>query len=184
VYLQQSGEGESERTHQLLLRSYVRLRRIAGTMMRGERIDHTLQPTALVHEAVLRVLRRQQGNFNDCSHYFYTVVREMRRVLIDSARKADAKAWERVATEVFHDAIATPAVDRLDMLALDEGLEQLERIDSTQAEVAHFRLFFGMNHSEIASMLSVSERTVERKWAVARSRLALVIDAGRMARGS
>lgn len=176
-------ESHENGVHQHLLSTYVELRRMAGAMMQGERRNHTLQPTALVHEAIVRIMRRESTTFNDSTHFFHTTVREMRRVLIDWARKSDSAAWKHLSRYLSNGHGAAPLVDRLDVLAIDEAIESLGRLDREQSEIAQFRLFSGLRNTEIARILSISERTVERKWTVARNRIAVAVDVDRVTRG-
>lgn len=153
---------------------YEELRRLAASRMAGEGADHTLQPTALVHEAWLRLsaAHGDDPRWNDRAHFFRAAALTMRRVLVDHARRrASGKRGARVEHLSFDD-VDLPAADRDErVLLIDEALSRFEREDPDAARVVTLRFFGGFTQREIAAALEVTERTVERQWAYARARL-------------
>ncbi len=160
---------------------YNELHDIATALMRRERAEHTLQPTALVHEAYLRLVDQTQGDWQSRAHFFGIAARAMRQILVDHARKhaADKRGggWRRVT---MHDDIAEAEQLSLEILALHEALEQLSRDDERMAQVVELRVFAGLHAREVAHVLGVSKRTVDEDWRVARMVLgrALAADPG------
>lgn len=157
---------------------YDELRRLASARMAGERADHTLQPTALAHEAWLR-LSEAHGDphhWKDNSHFLRTAALAMRRILVDHARR-HASLKRGADTEHLNiEFLDLPALDRDERLVLiDEALDLLEREDPEAARVVTLRFFGGFSNRDIATALAVSERTVERHWAYARGRLMQLI---------
>lgn len=152
---------------------YDELRRRAGDLMANERREHTLQPTALVHEAFLKVAK-PGVSFQSRLHFFNAAALAMRRILVDhaKARKADKRGggreggWHRMSlSEIDADAALSPSVD---VLALDEALAKLAELSPRQAQVIQLRFFAGLKDAEIAELLQVTERTVRRDWVAAR----------------
>lgn len=151
---------------------YVELRAIAVQKMASERPGHTLQPTALVNEAYLRLGGAAGFKFENRAHFFSAAAEAMRRILVDSARRnrqlKRGGGQERV--ELNETRIAAPVEDER-LLLVNEALDALAREDSMKAEVVKLRYFVGLKHQDIADALGVSEPTVRRHWAVARVRL-------------
>lgn len=149
------------------------LRKIAGHHMRRERGNHTLQPTALVNEAYLELIK-QENDWQSRAHFFAVASRLMRRILIDHARAHNAKkrGGDAVRVDVDllergHLAVSEPG--NIQLLALDEALFRLSQLDERQARVVEMRFFGGMTDVEIAEVLQLSVRSVLRDWALARS---------------
>jgi RNA polymerase sigma factor (TIGR02999 family) len=140
--------------------------------MASERPDHTLQPTALVHEAYLRLCGSDRFKFENRAHFFASAAEAMRRILVDSARQRGQlkRGGNQERVELEETRIAAPAEDEK-LLLVNEALDALAREDPMNAEVAKMRYFAGLTHREIADALGVSEITVHRHWAVARVRL-------------
>ncbi len=165
--LQQWREGRAEALDDLLPHVYAELRRIASRQMRGERAGHTLQTTALVHEAYLRLVDKPRAQIHDRSHFFAVAAQAMRRVLLDAARRRRAakrgSGQQPLAIEAGEVAVAD---DQL--LAVDEALRELQAIDPRQAQVVELRYFGGLTTEEVACVLAVSERTVTREWQAAK----------------
>lgn len=159
----------------LVERAYRELHAVAQRLLASERADHTLQPTALVHEAWLRL--EDGGRFNDANHFFATAARAMRRVLVDHARgKGRAKrggGWQRVELEPASDEGESEEVD---LVALDAALQQLEAASPRQARVVELRFFAGLEMDAIATVLDVSPATVARDWRFARAWMARALD--------
>jgi RNA polymerase sigma factor (TIGR02999 family) len=151
---------------------YSELHRIASAYMAGERPEHTLQPTALVHEAYLRLMGdgRNGARFEDRRHFVAAAAVAMRRILINHAKAKAAEKRGGGRTFVAIDEAAAAFNDRsIDLLALDEALEQLAKLDPTQARLVELRFFGGMSVSDCAVELGVSERTVHYEWSHARA---------------
>lgn len=170
VLLGEIADGHREKEGELLQRVYQELHRLAAHFMRAERIDHTLQPTALVNEAYLRLVGNKALAWESRAHFFNAAAQTMRRILVDHARAAKSAkrpgSGQRV--ELRDDAQATdhsPA----DMIALDTALERLAAMDPRQARVVELRFFAGLGVEDVAKVLDVSEKTVKRDWAVARA---------------
>jgi len=151
---------------------YAELRAIAAHKMASERSGHTLQPTALVHEAYLRLGGAESLKFENRAHFFAAAAEAMRRILVDSARRHGQlkRGGDQERVELCETRIAAPVEDEK-LLLVHEALDALAREHPTQAEVAKLRYFVGLKHQEIADVLGVSEPTVRRHWAVARVRL-------------
>lgn len=152
---------------------YQELRRLAAGYMRRERPDHTLEPTVLVNEAYLRLAGNTRLEWQGKTHFLAMAAIEMRRVLVDHARKRKTEkmggGWKRVS--LAEDVAVTPG-RKVDVLALDEALLKLAAFDFRQSRVAELRLFGGLTERESAESLGVSERTVREDWRVARAWLA------------
>jgi RNA polymerase sigma factor (TIGR02999 family) len=162
-----SGNGDAK--ERLLPYVYGELKRQARMLMAHERADHTLQPTALVHEAFLRIEQQSGVAWKDRDHFYGIASRLMRQVLIDHARQhATAKRGNR-PIHFSLDDVQVPVEDRAQsFLALDEALRRLERFDEQQAKIVEMRFFAGLSNGEIGRALGISERTVTRDWESAR----------------
>ncbi len=154
---------------QLVALIYGELHRLAHHYMRGERQGHTLQTTALVHEAYLRLVDVDRIQWRDRAHFFAMAATTMRRILVDHARgqARDKRGGGVVITQLEAD-VAAPEAD-VDVVALDAALERLSAIDAQQAKVVEFRYFAGMTIDETAAALEVSSGTVKRDWTVAKA---------------
>lgn len=149
---------------------YDELRLLAAAQLRRERDDHTLQPTALVNEAYVRLLRSDRPAWNDRSHFFRAAARAMRRILVDHARKRARLKRGGAPVRVSLDQIGPSSWDEPEtMLALDQALRRLEEQDPRSAEVVQLRYFGGLSVAQTAEALDVSERTVKREWTFARA---------------
>ena len=147
---------------------YQDLRRLAGYYLRAERSDHTLQATALVHEAYLRIYQSQGFEWRSRGHFVAVAAKAMRRILIDHARKT--KAVKRGGVKISLDsALVYSPAQSSQLLALDRALQRLAERDERAAQVVEMRFFGGMEIGEIADLLEISERTVKRDWNVARA---------------
>jgi len=162
--------GEPGALDRLVPLVYGQLRRQARLQLRHERAGHTLQPTALVHEAFLRLVGQSRAQWQNREQFFAVAARAMRRVLVDHARaRAAAKRGDGrtlIALDEAPDPAAPPAVD---VLALDQTLDRLAAIDLRQARVVELRYFAGLSAPETAAALEVSLATVNRDWAMARA---------------
>lgn len=152
---------------------YEEVRRLAHHLMKNERPSHTLQPTALAHEAYARLIDNDQVKPQDRGHFMALAARAMRRILVDHSRaRASAKrggAWQRVELSGLNKEVGTGENPDVDLLALDNALSELARMDEAQALVVELRFFAGMSISAIAEALDISESTVRRTWYVARA---------------
>jgi RNA polymerase sigma factor (TIGR02999 family) len=149
---------------------YGELRAIAGNHMRHERRGHTLQTTALVNEAYLRLVRDQAMDWQGRAHFFATASIVMRRILVDYARQrsADKRPAANLRVEL-HDWQATSRPRTEEMLILDEALTRLAEMDARQARIVEMRYFGGLTEEEAAEVLGISVRTVKRDWTSARA---------------
>ena len=164
--------GRTEAMAELLPLVYADLRQRARRYMRQERSCHTLQPTALVHEAFLRLVDQRSVRWQNRSHFLAIASTAMRRILVDYARThSRAKRGSGYAVEPLDDAEPGAAVDidRVDVIALDVALNRLARRDPQQAQVVELRYFGGLSVDEAAQVLGVSAATVNRDWAMARA---------------
>jgi RNA polymerase sigma factor (TIGR02999 family) len=164
--------GEKNAEAQLFSLVYDELRRIASGYLRWERADHTLQPTALVHEAYLRLVEQSEQNFQNRAHFLGIGAHLMRQILVDHARKHDADKRGGGEQPVPLDGleIAAPSMQRPEeLLALDDALCRLEEFDSRQSRIVELRFFGGLTEEEISHLLGVSVRTIKRDWSVARA---------------
>ncbi len=153
---------------------YEDLRRLAHKYFRRERPDHTLQPTALVHEAYLRLVDQNRVDWKGQTHFFAVCATAMRRVLIDYARqrKRLRRGGDRKKIEI-NSMIAVADMDPVDIVALDDTMKKLAVLDEREAQVVELRIFGGMRVSDIAQYLGVSNRTVESDWKHAKAWLRL-----------
>ncbi len=162
--------GDPEALDRLLPVVYEQLRDIARREMRRERPDHTLNATALVHEAYLKLVELERINWESRAHFFGAAARAMRRILISYARMKKAEKRGAGAEHVSLDDAVVLARDRPDrMLALDEALERLAERDERQARVVECRYFAGMSVEETGTALGISPATVKRDWTLARA---------------
>ena len=164
------GEGDVQARDALLPMVYAELRAQAVRYMRRERRDHTLQPTALVHEAYVRLIGQTRVSWQNRAHFFGLAAEMMRRILVDHARKHQAAKRSGAAIRVAWDerAGATPPLD-CELLLLDQALAELAVRDSRQARVVELRYFGGLSEHEAAEVLTISRATVTRDWNVARA---------------
>jgi RNA polymerase sigma factor (TIGR02999 family) len=172
--------GDRTALNQLLPLVYAELRHVAARQLRSERADHTLQPTALVHEVFLRLVAADRMTPTSRTHFFAISARLMRQVLVDHARRKRADKRGGGATLIGLEEAATAAApgSSVDVLALDEALEALSSLDARQCRVVELRFFAGLNIPETADALDISSATVEREWAMAKAWLHQRLSAG------
>lgn len=169
-WLVQWRNGDRAALDQLMSLVYEELHQLADRYMRGERPDHTLQATALVHEAYLRLVELENIQWQDRAHFFAIAARMMRRVLVDYARHRRARNREAGESTLPLDDVATLAqAQEPALLALDEALNSLEAIDPRKCQIVEFKFFGGLTTEESAEVLGVSPTTVEREWRLARA---------------
>jgi|SRR5580765_641316 len=163
--------GDEQAAAELVPLVYKELRKIAAGMMRNERPNHTLQTTAVVHEAYLRLMEGDRARFENRAHFFAIAARAMRRVLVDHARHRLAEkrggAEGRHEVELVDEIALTPQQSE-EVLALNEALDQLAALDDRQAQVVEMHYFAGNSVAEIAHVLQIGERTVKRELQTAR----------------
>jgi RNA polymerase sigma factor (TIGR02999 family) len=162
--------GDSKAAGELLPLVYEELRRLAAHKMSNESLGHTLQPTALVHEAWLRLMAGEQSRWENRGHFFAAAAEAMRRILIDRARRKHAAkhggGWERIEL----DEINVPDQASQDtLLSVDEALDDLAREDAKAAELVKLRFFGGLSVEEAATALGFTDRTARRYWRFARA---------------
>ena len=162
--------GDARAADELLKLVYPELRQLAQQALRRERPDHTLQATALVHEAYLKLIDQTRVDWQGQTHFKAVAAMAMGRILVDSARARNREkrggGWRRVT---LHDAFSLSEQRELDPLELAEALETMKQLDARQGAVAEYRLFAGLTSEEIARLLEVSTRTVERDWKMAQA---------------
>lgn len=170
LLLRAASSGERNDLDALMAAIYDDLRRLAVSHMRGERDDHTLQPTALVHEAYMKLVDQRSTDWKDRLHFFAVASRIIRRILIDHARERLAAkrggGGERLRVDDMDPAAPVPGID---LLALDEALEELAAIDERQAKIVELRFFGGCSIEEVAELLSMGGRSVDRDWKAAKA---------------
>ena len=167
--LQDWNDGNESAKDRLLPFVYDELKRQARILMSRERANHTLQPTALVHEAFMRLAEQSGIDWKNRSHFYGIASRLMRQILVDHARRHAAGKRGNNPIHFSADDLQIPVEQRAEsILLLNEVLDQLAQFDEQQAKIVEMRFFGGMNNSEIAGALGISERTVGREWLSAR----------------
>lgn len=162
--------GNRSAEEQLIPLVYKELRRIASARLRDETRHHSLQPTALVHEAYLRLTRLEEIDWQSRSHFFAVSATIMRRILVDHARANQAKKRGEGTTFISLNDAMFPAPEREpEILALDEALNKLAKLDERQSKIVELRFFAGMSEEEAGEVLGISARTVKRDWRIARA---------------
>ena len=178
--LHQLRRGNAQAADQLVPLIYDELRRLASACMRRERPGHTLQATALVHEAYLKLLGQREVEWHDRAHFFAVAATLMRRVLLDHARKRHtAKRGCAPHKATLEDSLLVSDEHLDDVLAMDECLTRLAAIDPQQARLVELRFFAGLNVEEVAEIMSISTATVKREWASAKAWLSREMTRGR-----
>jgi RNA polymerase sigma factor (TIGR02999 family) len=164
------GNGRDEALAELMPQVYEELRRIAVGRFRHELAGHTLQPTALVHEAYLRLVDQRRMQWRNRAQFYGVAAQIMRRILVDQARSRHADkrgAGWRLVSLTDHEPAAEPAT--LDVVALDQALQRLEVFDAQQSRIVELRYFGGLTIEETAEALKISPATVVREWTIARA---------------
>jgi len=153
--------GNQQALEELTPLVYAELRQLAAAYLRNERRDHTLQPTALVHEAYLRLVDQQHPSWQNRSHFFGVAARLMRQILVDHARRRQAgkRAGRKVSLQ---ETVSFASESSVDLVALHEALDALEKLDVRKSKAVELRYFGGLDMEEIARMLDVSAVTVRR----------------------
>jgi RNA polymerase sigma factor (TIGR02999 family) len=165
--------GDTNALRELMPLVYGELRRLARRSLAAEHPGHTLQTTALVHEAYLRMVQQDETNWKGRAHFYGIAAQLMRRILIDYGRAARTdKRRIMVGTIALDDAYPRAAPPQMDFLELHEALEELESFDAQKARVVELRFFGGLSVEEAAEVIGISTATVKREWNVARAWLA------------
>ena len=163
-------QGDLQAREAVMTLVYNELRQLAASYVRRERSDHTLQATALVHEAYLRLVEQDSVNWQNRHHFFGAVANLMRRILVDHARcHAAEKRGGGIARVPLTEAIAMSQEQPAELLVLDESLTRLAAVDPQQGRIVELRVFAGLSVEETAEVLGISPATVKRDWAVAKA---------------
>ena len=164
------GDGDRAALDELTPVVYDELRRLARGYMRRQNPGHTLQTTALVNEAYLRLIDSSQVNWQNRAHFFAMAARLMRRILVDFARaRSSLKRGGDMRKVSFEEALAVPLEPETNLVALDDALKKLAELNPRQSQVVELRYFGGLSEEEIAATLEISVRTVRRDWSIARA---------------
>ena len=170
VLLRAWGSGDLRARDDLASLVYRELRRRAGAYLQRERNDHTLQPTALVHEAYMRLVGQERVAWRNRAHFFAIASQMMRRILVDHARERKAAKRPGAGVKVMlDDRIGAATPRECELIDLDQALTELTHIDPRQGEVVELRYFGGLSEQEVAEVLSISRATVTREWQTARA---------------
>jgi RNA polymerase sigma factor (TIGR02999 family) len=161
--------GDPEALERLIPLVYDELHRMAERYLRRERPGHTLQPSAIVNEAYLRLLGRQSSDWQNRAHFFAVAAQSMRRILVEHARQRDAKKRGGQGARYLLDTVVLTEPRAVDLIALDDALAKLSALDPEQGRLVELRFFGGLTEEETAEALSVSSRTVKRKWVAAKT---------------
>jgi len=167
------GKGDQAALEKLMPLVYSELRRLASNYLRRERGEHTLQPTALVNEAYLKLVDQRNVDWQNRAHFFAIAARLMRRILLDDARRRLRDKCGGGAIQASIDEAAVPGpvnpVEQIDIIALDGALKELEQLDPDQARIVELRFFGGLTVEETAAVMASSPATVKREWAMAKA---------------
>jgi RNA polymerase sigma-70 factor, ECF subfamily len=178
--LQAWRRGDLQARDDLVPMVYRELKRMAAAYLRRERLDHTLQPTALVHEAYVRLIGQERVDWQNRAHFFGIAAQMMRRILVDHARRHQAAKRPGVTLKVALDGqIGAEQPRDCELLLLDQALEELTLIDPRQAQIVELRYFGGLSEQDAAAVLSLSRATVTREWQTARAWLYRRMTSGR-----
>ncbi|MBK8270570.1 MAG: sigma-70 family RNA polymerase sigma factor [Planctomycetes bacterium] len=168
--LEQMGEGDQAAAERLLPMVYSELRALAGSYFRGQPADHTLQPTALVHEAFVRLIGQTSVQWKSRAHFMAVAATAMRHILTDHARRTNAvKRGGNQHRVELTDAVALTPAGQIDLVSLEEALNKLASFDERKHRIVELRFFGGLSVDEAAEVLSVSKSTVESDWRAARA---------------
>lgn len=171
--------GSRQALEQLIAVVYPELHRIAAQHLRRERPGHTLQPTALVNEAYLRLAQQPDKQWNDRAHFFAVAARIVRNVLVDHARARDAvKRGSGALTVVLSESAAQVRAPEVNLIDLDTALRELERLEPQHSRIVELRYFAGLSIEETAAVVGVSESSVKRDWVLAKTWIRRRLDGG------
>lgn len=171
ILLERINQGDGKAPADLLPLVYDELRKLAHSYLQNERPDHTLQATALVHEAYIRLVDWEKVSWQNRAHFFAVAAQIMRKILVDHAREKKAQKRDFGQKLSLDDAISLPNPNdrEIDLIALDEALEKLAKFDEVQSKIVELRFFGGLTIEETAHNLKISDSTVKREWTVART---------------
>ena len=169
VLLDAVSAGDQGAPEKLLELVYDDLRKLAAAYLQNEHNAQTLQATALVHEAYLRLVNWENVSWQNRAHFFAVAAQVMRRVLVDQARAKQAQKRDFGQKVAFDEAVSFPVEKEIDLLALEEAMSSLEKVDARQARIVELRFFGGLSLEETAFVLDISETTVKREWAFAKA---------------
>jgi RNA polymerase sigma factor (TIGR02999 family) len=161
--------GDQEALQVLIPLVYQELRRIAQHHLRQERSDHTLQSTALVHEAYLRLMKQGPAGIENRAHFIAVASRLMRQILVDHARRHRAAKRGGGLKLELNDAMSFQKARNVDLISLDNALNELARLDPQQGRIVEMRFFGGLSIEDTAEIIGISQTTVKREWATARA---------------
>jgi RNA polymerase sigma-70 factor, ECF subfamily len=168
--LQAAASGDRENIDALMVAIYDHLHQLASQHLRSERANHTLQPTALVNEAWLRLIDQKSTTWQDRNHFFAIAARVIRRILVDHARvKGASKRGAGLQRVPLEEVVSASNPKQYDLLALDEALTELKDLDERQAKIVELRFFGGLSLDEIAETMVIGRRSVDRHWAAAKA---------------
>lgn len=171
--LSRASEGDSKAVSQLMPLVYDELRRLAASYLRHERPGYTLQATALVHEAYVRLIGEQSHNWQDRTHFLAIAALSMRQILVQRARARNAakRGGDPIRIELDDHLLPVSSAEHeeIDLVALDTALDKLAALDQRQAKVVELRYFGGLSVEEVAATLDISPATVKRDWTIARA---------------
>lgn len=169
VMLGAIGAGDASAPDKLLELVYDDLRKLAGAYLQSERSNHTLQATALVHEAYIRLVNWENVSWQNRAHFFAVAAQVMRRILVDHARNRNAGKRDFGQKIALDEAVSFQHEKEVDLLALEDALVTLEKIDPRQAKIVELRFFGGLSIEETAHVLNISETTIKREWTFAKA---------------
>lgn len=164
-------DGNTEVVNRILPHIYDELRRLASSYLRRERSDHTLQPTALVHEAYLKLIDQKRVQWQNRAHFFGIAAQVMRRILMDHARKhgAEKRGGDAEKLPIEEEILIVSNGRSAELLALDDALEELAKMDPQKAKIVELRYFGGLSIEETAEVMGVSVPTINRQWRTAKA---------------
>lgn len=164
-------QGDDSAIASLMPRVYAELRALAGSYFQNERSEHTLQPTALVHETYVRLARSENVGWENQAHFFAVAAQVMRRILTDHARSKKASKRGGGKQRIDLSGLLTPTAEeeQVDLLALDEVMTKLARLFPRQGRIVEMRFFSGLGEKEVAHVLGVTTRTIRREWRLAKA---------------
>jgi RNA polymerase sigma-70 factor (ECF subfamily) len=170
LLLQEFRKGRHDTLDELLPLVYDELRRLAHSYLRKERDNHTLQPTALVHEAYIRLIGQKEIDWQNRAHFFGVSARLMREILIEYARgrNRQKRGGENKTQIALDENIGFANQDQVDVIAVDDALTKLEQLDKRQARIVELKFFGGLTVEEIAEVVDISPATVKREWSTAK----------------
>ncbi len=170
LLLKRYSDGDQNALAELIPQIYDELRRLASCYLQGERVDHTLQTTALVHEAYFRLVDQKQVEWTNRNHFFGVAAQMMRRILVDYARKHHAFKRGRSFTRISLDEAAVFSREKpRELIAVDELLDRLASLDPEGSRVVELRFFAGLSLEETAKVMGLSTAKVRREWSVAKA---------------